>query len=557
VRNHLPHACPGSSCLFVELHIHLQTLPSTVATSKWHGSHSNAVGPRPRRSRCLLQFESGGELMAMRPTADESESRNQFELHGANKVVVRMKVLEVVESTGDGRGVEQPGIGERLARDEERLAERRSFFEERCLLALGDLRARREVSVPGREREVADALDRGEIEPRELPQCSEEGLARRERSARLQRVDPRSSGWGTWARRSTLSPAVRARRARFRFANVAHASKMASVLRHPSKSGRGIDRLRWAYGVRVLGMVVSTLAIVRPARADLRWVAPEGCSSSDELVGAVARALGRSAGEARAIDASAVVDAAPEGFAVRIEVAGGRRTVGAETCSEILEATALVIALAVDPSVRAVRPPSAAAPPPAAPAHTPPRVGATVMRSAGSAVRPEPPFYVGIAEIADVGTLPNVAIGATALFGARYRTLRIELGVGAFSGQYGAVGGDLGVDLRLVTGGAKVCYGRILGRIEAGVCGGVGIDSVAARGVGAGVRSVDGSSGWPTLGAEARLAVPLARWVALRLAFGAQVPLARPTFVVTGAGEVYRTGAVAGRQTFVVEVRFP
>ena len=99
-------------------------------------------------------------------------------------------------------------------------------------------------------------------------------------------------------------------------------------------------------------IAVAALVTSRDVRAEVRWVAPVGCSSESKLVEAVARTLGRSEPETRTIEARAVVEAVPDGYRVRVDVAGGERTIEAKTCDEVLEATALVVALAIDPNAR-------------------------------------------------------------------------------------------------------------------------------------------------------------------------------------------------------------
>jgi len=318
----------------------------------------------------------------------------------------------------------------------------------------------------------------------------------------------------------------------------------------------------WKVAGRALVLVLPCLAVAAPreAHAEVRWVAPEGCASPQRLVEAVARTLRRTEAEARTLDARAVVESASAGYLVRVDVAGGERTIEAKTCDELLDAAALVIALAVDPTATLRRDPPPAGPParaPSGPSRASPSPPASPdPERRGGAVSP-PAFGVGVAQSADVGTLPSAAIGANLFVSVGRGAFRAELGAGFFPAQTKLVSGDVGGALSLVTGAAKACALPNVGPLEIGGCAGVGFDRVAAVAVGAGVLPVDTSGTWPALDGEARAALPLTRWLAVRLSLGAHVALLRPSFAVAGAGEVHRPSAVSLRQTLGLELRFP
>lgn len=310
-------------------------------------------------------------------------------------------------------------------------------------------------------------------------------------------------------------------------------------------------------------MALAAAATAADARAEVKWLAPEGCSSEARVAEAVARALGRSRPEVDRIDARAVAERAGDGYRVRVAVAGGERTIEARTCGELEEATALVVALAIDPA-RAERrgpPPAPTAPataaPPPAPTAAPPPTSAARERGPDRDRGDTPPVSIHAVQVADVGTLPSAAIGAGIGAGLGTGALRLEVGAAIFAGQTKLVSGDAGGSLSQVHGAVKGCYLPTLGPVAIGGCAGVGFDRIAAEGVGTGVVPIATSGTWPALDGEARLVVPLARWIALRLALGAHVPLTRPSFAVTGAGDVHRPGPVTARQSLGLELRFP
>src|SRR5687767_7171738 len=93
------------------------------------------------------------------------------------------------------------------------------------------------------------------------------------------------------------------------------------------------------------------LAVALPAGVTLEWTAPAECPDRAYVHGEVARLLGDSAVKKR-VDARAVVTRTGDTFRVRITTtAGAERTLDAPTCKAIGDATALIVAIAVDPTV--------------------------------------------------------------------------------------------------------------------------------------------------------------------------------------------------------------
>jgi hypothetical protein len=103
----------------------------------------------------------------------------------------------------------------------------------------------------------------------------------------------------------------------------------------------------------------------------LRWRAPRGCPSEGEVIAAVTRLLGRPVEDPspRRV-AVARIRRARRGWSLRITVSTGatrrHRALAGDTCDEVSEAAALVLALAIDPDV-AARPAGPPDPPPTPP----------------------------------------------------------------------------------------------------------------------------------------------------------------------------------------------
>ena len=111
----------------------------------------------------------------------------------------------------------------------------------------------------------------------------------------------------------------------------------------------------------------------------LRWRAPQGCPSEGEVTAAVTRLLGRpvAAPSPRRV-AVARIRQTRRGWSLRITVSTGatrrHRALAGDTCAEVSEAAALVLALAIDPDVaaRTHGPPDPPPTPPPGPPDAPP-----------------------------------------------------------------------------------------------------------------------------------------------------------------------------------------
>ncbi|MCB9611040.1 MAG: hypothetical protein H6721_02265 [Sandaracinus sp.] len=125
-----------------------------------------------------------------------------------------------------------------------------------------------------------------------------------------------------------------------------------------------------------MALLVSCVAV--PASADFSWSAPEECPSEAVLRGEVERLLGGPLGDDTP-DVRARVSRRGESWRLRLRVGTeGERRLEARTCTLLAEATALIVALAIDP-VRVVETtevrtesPSELAPPMASPVEGPP-----------------------------------------------------------------------------------------------------------------------------------------------------------------------------------------
>jgi hypothetical protein len=314
-----------------------------------------------------------------------------------------------------------------------------------------------------------------------------------------------------------------------------------------------------------------------PARVALRWTAPAGCPGGDRIVAEVERLLGASGARPPApLAVAATVTPDPAGGLrahLEAESPDGPRTkeLQAASCDALADATAIILALMIDPTALAApvpappplpAPPAAPVPaspplpaPPAAPVPVPAPPPTPAAPPPSASLRPR--FHLLAWALADAGTLPGVSFAAGGAVALSLGALRLELGAGAFPGRSTVLAQrpTAGGDVSLVAGTAGVCYGVLApGRFELSPCLVVAVGRLHATGFGVS-NPGEGSALWSALEPGARLGwSPLAR-LALVLRAGASVPFARPSFVLAGVA-VHRPGPVAGRAGGGVEVTF-
>jgi hypothetical protein len=323
----------------------------------------------------------------------------------------------------------------------------------------------------------------------------------------------------------------------------------------------------------------------------LAWEAPAGCP--DEA--AVRRALAGYLGEAPRAEAGAAVKAVARvtrgggayRLALRMETASGvdERETTATDCAVLVDATAVIVAVAVDPSTvlgrgdaapQPVEPtPEPGEPEPSEPEPNEPEPSelaveptpAPIVDPTGDAATPEPPplpgprvrFGIRVGGGVDVGVLPGLAGGlrlAGSVFGRRWRA---ELRGDYWFPRTATVADGIGGRVSLLGVGGRGCVVPGVARValEFPLC--VGLESGAMRGDAVGDRVASPTTSrrfWLAADGSAGVAWAPRRFLALVLQAELVVPLVRAGFRV-GEREVHRAGPVAGRGLLGVEARFP
>lgn len=295
---------------------------------------------------------------------------------------------------------------------------------------------------------------------------------------------------------------------------------------------------RWLETVVAIFAATSVLLVQGPARAQATgFDAPRECGTEGEFRDGLARLLGAAA--ERAWPTTLVIAREPSGaeYHLTLEVQGERRELLHADCRVLFRSAIVIAAVTVDPTVRIPEEPPAAPaartqPPPPPPPPEGPVKPPEESKSAGAPLRGNVAVGGGLA----LGVLP----GATGV---------VEVRGGVASGRFGGTLGAQYFTPREATTAGRSAELQGLGLRAAAsfaphplvtVSVGMSADWLVGRGS-AELSSPVQDSAWalaPSL--ELALTPRLTRAVSLELGVTGQVNLQRPTFEVTGFGEIYQ-----------------
>lgn len=343
--------------------------------------------------------------------------------------------------------------------------------------------------------------------------------------------------------------------------------------------------------------VVLAATIAAPAEAPpglaLSWTAPESCPDEAALRARVVQMTGEEAARTASLSAHATArQEGPERWSLSLELVGpsgaGRRELSAPRCEELMEAAALVVAIAVDPQAAL----SSAAAPQEEVVPTPPPVSEAegtgedghvdedMSESAGAeapaaASVEEPAAAPELTPTASPGRARRVQVGVRAAAGVSFA--RLAPRTGAAVSLMLSVGGrgwraELGgLYTPPVTGGPSPEIGGVFqagavvlrgcpslrrGTIEVPLCAGLQVGAMEGRGRGSGlVTTTTARSPWLAVTLGAAMAWrPRAGRVGVWLQADAIAALLRPTFVTAGGVTVHETARFGGQMLAGVEV---
>jgi hypothetical protein len=319
-------------------------------------------------------------------------------------------------------------------------------------------------------------------------------------------------------------------------------------------------------------LLVATWLVAQEAHADavapldLTWSAPASCPSHADVESSVARLLaGSRSGETLGADVKVTVDRHGLYHArlrTHLRDADGERSLTAASCPLVASATALVLALTIDPTLAVEpqesepSPPPPASPPPAPPALSAPREESVAPAPAATRESSSLTVAPGAAALVDVGSLPSPAIGGAVEIAVDKGWASLRAEGAAFGAQHVDAGSRAGAGGRftLLAASLRGCAGAgALWRVEG--CVGIELDRIVGEGFGV---SSPGSATRVSAGARAgvRLAFRPAPLLSVPVALDAIVPLNRPTFVLGNVGTVFRPAPVAIRASIGLVVHF-
>ncbi len=282
-----------------------------------------------------------------------------------------------------------------------------------------------------------------------------------------------------------------------------------------------------------------------PARpqVSLAWSAPADCPTRAAVLDRVDRLRTRSSRPGSAPFAAASVTRTDDGrWSLDLQTATpdgpAERTLVADSCANVAEAAALILALSLDDA--AARP----QPSPAQP--SPPR-----------SLSPGTPVDVALRAsfVLDGTTLPSAAPGVSVALAVVRDRLRLEVGAAYLFSRRAVNASNVGGDIALVSAGLRGCVTLFRGLVEPRVCAAVEGGSMMGSGVGI-ATPASGSSPWWGLFGGAALAWNLSPHLSLYLGVDAGVSLSSPEFVIEEVGPVHRPSTALVRGGFGVEWRF-
>jgi hypothetical protein len=339
---------------------------------------------------------------------------------------------------------------------------------------------------------------------------------------------------------------------------------------HGSWSGRPL-RCGLAAAAAAAGLALAP-ASARASEAAvpvaLQWVAPDECPGAEYVEREVERLLGDdSAGDGPYLQARAEVQQEePRLWHVELRTTGpqgaGLRLVTAESCRALADATALILALAVEPEraggSRSAKRPAEQAPAPASTenAAAPPKPAPLPPAISPRAVH----FAADASGVLDIGTLPRAAPGMAVRLEAspgRLPSLRLEIGAGLFRNEATTSPAARSGTFSLRTFDAGACIVKSAERLEIGACADVEVAWLSASGLYEAVTS-RGEAEWLVPRARATAAYLGSSAWAVRADVGGGLDVSRPEFMSEGTeqGLIHRPSRYTGQGALGLELRF-
>jgi hypothetical protein len=285
----------------------------------------------------------------------------------------------------------------------------------------------------------------------------------------------------------------------------------------------------------------------------LDYSAPPECAPASSIRSAVARLVSKPATEH--FHAQVVIEPTPTGYVSRIRSASSaERSLPGATCDEVVEATTVILALAMSPKRT---PPAAAAADPAPTSGAPATPGrADAQRSPPERSAPRLALKAGVA--GDSSTLPRPAFGISGAIALQGDTWTLQAAAAYFLRQRSSLpeDDDRGGDLALWAVWPSACGAPLGGSARLELCAGPELGQI--RGAGFGISSPRDAAGlWLALLGAGQLSLGVSTNFRAYATLGVAVRLTpdRP-FVLDGIATVHEPSRVSGRAGLGAEVAF-
>jgi hypothetical protein len=312
------------------------------------------------------------------------------------------------------------------------------------------------------------------------------------------------------------------------------------------------------------------------------WKAPPECPADVQVLGRIEALLGVRVSELELVPLAArgrITRTVPSTYELVLETFQGEqrflRTMKATSCQELTDAGALVIALAIDPTLSERRanagvdasepsgaetPSSASAAAPV-PSAAPARISNPSAPALDSDAKPRPQrehgvrFLLGARGVVDFGSVADVAVGPGLGVAVQWRALEASLdGVWLPARRTFAAPGK-GGDITLAAASLRGCYRPVTGTLQALGCAWFELGSLDGNGVGTVVRA-HRSGLWAAPGGSLTGRARLGSRVLVSVGAGALLPIQPIDFTLDNIGLVRSVPPLVGRLEAGLQAHF-
>ena len=293
----------------------------------------------------------------------------------------------------------------------------------------------------------------------------------------------------------------------------------------------------------------------------LRWEAPSSCPDHALMVRQVDRYLGgRLDTLTTSVDAFVtVVELGTHAWSAHLETQGSpekrERTLTGRSCRAVANATALILALMMDPSLHddAAQAVISAVSEPPMTMSPPEPVQATAPQTAPGL----PAYALSLVVGATAGMLPGVSPQAGLRLARTRGRLRFELGGAAFLPTKATLAArpSAGGRVELYLGSLGLCHRWTRAAWQVGPCVALEVGRMHATGFGVDVTD-SGTAWWAAARAGVDVGHTVSRNVSLHARAEAVIPVTRPRFLLTGIGVVHQPWRLGPSLTVTADYEF-